>query len=107
MVDAGQAFRVQAALERARLLLQFDIGWFEEPLSADDSKGYAELCAASPVPIAAGEGEVTRWGFESLIDSGVRVLQPDVAICGGLTIARQGSELARTAGRRWVPHCFR
>ena len=106
MVDAGQAFRVQAALERARLLLQFDIGWLEEPLSQDDSRGYAELCAASPVPIAAGEGEVTRWGFEAMIECGLHVLQPDVAICGGLTVARQVSELARAAQRRCVPHCF-
>ena len=87
MVDAGQAFQVQAALERARLLQQFDIGWLEEPLSQDDLRGYAELCAASPVPIAAGEGEVTRWGFEDLMECGLHVLQPDVAICGGLTVA--------------------
>ena len=106
MVDAGLAFQVPAALERARLLEQFNIGWLEEPLSQDDMKGYAELCAASPVPIAAGEGEVTRWGFEDLIERGVHILQPDVAICGGLTVARQASELARAAGRRCVPHCF-
>ena len=30
----------------------------------------------------------------------------DVAICGGLTVARQASELASAAGRRCVPHCF-
>ena len=106
MVDAGQAFRVDAALARARVLRQFAIDWLEEPLSQDDLRGYAELCAASPIPIAAGEGEVTAWGFEDLIRCGVRVLQPDVAICGGLTVARQVSELARAAQRRCVPHCF-
>jgi L-alanine-DL-glutamate epimerase-like enolase superfamily enzyme len=106
MVDAGLAFQVPAALERARLLEQFNIGWLEEPLSQDDMKVYGELCAASPVPIAAGEGEVTRWGFEDLIERGVHILQPDVAICGGLTVARQVSELALAAGRRCVPHCF-
>ena len=106
MVDAGQAFQVQPALERARLLQQFDIGWLEEPLSQDDFRGYAELCAASPVRIAAGEGEVTRYGFEELIACGVHVLQPDVAICGGLTVARQVSELARVSQRKCVPHCF-
>src|SRR5438270_6284808 len=63
MVDAGQAFQLQAALERARLLQQFHIGWLEEPLSQDDLRGYAELCAVSPGPVSAGEGEVTRWGF--------------------------------------------
>ena len=41
MVDAGLAFQVPAALERARLLEQYKIGWLEEPLSQDDMKGYA------------------------------------------------------------------
>ena len=58
------------------------------------------------MPIAAGEGEVTRWGFADLIERGVHVLQPDVAICGGLTVCREASELAHRAGRRVVPHCF-
>jgi len=54
MVDAGQAFQVQPALERALLLQQFEIGWLEEPLSQDDFRGYAELCTASPVPNCRG-----------------------------------------------------
>jgi L-alanine-DL-glutamate epimerase-like enolase superfamily enzyme len=106
MVDAGCSLTVATALERAERLKPLGIGWLEEPLSQDDLKGYAELCPQSPVPIAAGEGEVTCWGFEDLIERGVHVIQPDVAICGGLTVARQASEMARAAGRRAVPHCF-
>jgi L-alanine-DL-glutamate epimerase-like enolase superfamily enzyme len=106
MVDAGCSLTVQSALERARRLQALGIAWLEEPLSQDDLKGYAALCPQSPVPIAAGEGEVTRWGFEDLIERGLHVIQPDVAICGGLTVARQASDLARAAGRRAVPHCF-
>jgi L-alanine-DL-glutamate epimerase-like enolase superfamily enzyme len=106
MVDAGCALTVESALQRARRLHPLRIGWLEEPLSQDDLEGYGELCPASPVPIAAGEGEVTRWGFAGLIERGVHILQPDVAICGGLTVARQASDLARAAGRRAVPHCF-
>jgi len=34
------------------------------------------------------------------------VIQPDVAICGGLTVAREASRIAEAAGRRCVPHCF-
>jgi L-alanine-DL-glutamate epimerase-like enolase superfamily enzyme len=106
MVDAGCAFDVASALERARRLAPLKIGWLEEPLSQDDLKGYAELCPRSPVPIAAGEGEVTRWGFEDLLARGLHVIQPDVAICGGLTVAREASRMAHAAGRRAVPHCF-
>ncbi|MHC4878610.1 MAG: mandelate racemase/muconate lactonizing enzyme family protein [Planctomycetota bacterium] len=106
MVDAGHAWKVDVAKERAKLLAPFNIGWLEEPLSQDDRKGYAELCADSPVPIAAGEGDVTHWDFEDLIDLGVNVVQPDVAFCGGLTVCRRVSDLCQKFGRRPVPHCF-
>ena len=41
-----------------------------------------------------------------LIDAGLHVLQPDVAICGGLTVARAASERAYAAGRTTVAHAF-
>jgi L-alanine-DL-glutamate epimerase-like enolase superfamily enzyme len=106
MVDVGCKWDAGTALSRAQLLAPYRLGWLEEPLSQDDLKGYARLCPESPVPIAAGEGGVTRWDFEALVESGVSVLQPDVAFCGGLTVCRQVSELATAAGRRAVPHCF-
>ena len=106
MIDAGHAWDWQTALERAHLLAPFNPAWLEEPLSQDDRKGYAELCPQSPIPIAAGEGDVTHWDFEDLIERGLHVVQPDVAFCGGLTVCRQVSEMAAAANRRVVPHCF-
>lgn len=106
MVDAGHAWEWPTALERARMLAPLKIGWLEEPLSQDDRAGYAQLCPQSPVPIAAGEGDVTQWDFEDLLERGVHVVQPDVAFCGGLTVCRQVSQMAEARGRRVVPHCF-
>ena len=106
MVDAGHAWDAETAKQRAKLLAPFNIGWLEEPLSQDDRRGYAEVCADSPVPIAAGEGDVTHWDFEDLIERGVDVVQPDVAFCGGLTVCRRVSDMCATHGRRPVPHCF-
>jgi L-alanine-DL-glutamate epimerase-like enolase superfamily enzyme len=106
MVDAGHAWNAATALERSRLLKPLGIGWLEEPLSQDDLKGYAELCPRSAVPIAGGEGGVTKWDFEDLLECGLHILQPDVAFCGGLTVCREASRLARAAGRRCVAHCF-
>jgi L-alanine-DL-glutamate epimerase-like enolase superfamily enzyme len=106
MVDAGHAWQHQTALERAALLEPLHIAWLEEPLSQDDRKGYQELCRWSPVPIAAGEGDVTQWDFEDLIERGLHVIQPDVAFCGGLTVCKKVAEMAEDAGRRIVPHCF-
>lgn len=106
MVDAGHAWDLPTARSRAELFAPLGIGWLEEPLSQDDRRGYAELCRDSPVPIAAGEGDVTHWDFEDLIERGLNVIQPDVAFCGGLTVCRRVTEMAERAGRRTVPHCF-
>jgi L-rhamnonate dehydratase len=106
MVDAGHVWNWQTALARAKLLEPFRLGWLEEPLSQDDRKGYSELCRRSPIPIAAGEGDVTHWDFEDLIERGLHVIQPDVAFCGGLTVCRKVAAMAQQAGRRVVPHCF-
>jgi len=106
MVDAGHAWDLPTAIERAELLAPLGIAWLEEPLAQDDRKGYAELCRVSPVPIAAGEGDVTHYDFEDLIERGLHVVQPDVAFCGGLTVCRRVSDMCQTHGRRAVPHCF-
>lgn len=106
MVDAGHAWKWPTAYERAELLAPLNIGWLEEPLSQDDRRGYTELCQRSPVPIAAGEGDVTHWDFEDLIERGLHVVQPDVAFCGGLTVCQRVSRMCAEHGRRAVPHCF-
>ncbi len=106
MIDAGCVWDAPTARARAELLEPLGVCWLEEPLSQDDLAGYAELCATSPVPIAAGEGAVTRYGFEELIARGLHVLQPDVAICGGLTVCREVGALCAAARRRALPHCF-
>jgi len=106
MVDAGHAWEWPVALERAQLLAPLGIKWLEEPLSQDDRVGYGKLCPQSPVPIAAGEGDVTHFDFEDLLERGVHVVQPDVAFCGGLTVCRRVSQMTERLGRRVVPHCF-
>ncbi len=106
MVDAGCAWDAETAYARAQLLAPFNLFWIEEPLSQDDLRGYRELCGRSPVPIAGGEGEATRYGFEELVECGFHTLQPDVAICGGLTVCREVTRMCEAAGIRAVPHCF-
>ena len=53
--DANQGFSLHQALMRADMLADHGIGWFEEPLPADDIGAHAQLASRSPVPIAVGE----------------------------------------------------
>jgi L-alanine-DL-glutamate epimerase-like enolase superfamily enzyme len=109
MVDVQYAFDT---VERVLRLIDswdgLDVFFIETPLWTDDTRGYAELSALSPVPIAAGEWLSTRHEFEVLLDSGgVQVAQPDVGRVGGFTEALRVCELARERGRLIVPHAWK
>jgi len=107
MVDVGQGWDADTAIERCKMMEQFNPFWVEEPLPADDFAGYSQLCKAANVRIAAGEAEVTSIEFKRLLDEvGLHVVQPDVAFAGGLSVCWKVSQMARERGRLCVPHCF-
>lgn len=63
--------------------------------------------ASTSIPISAGESEFTRFDFRDLIQArAVDVLQPDLAICGGLTEARRIAALAESEQLELAPHCW-
>ena len=63
--------------------------------------------AATAIPIAAGESEFTRHDFRDLIDArAVDVLQPDLAICGGITEAMRIAALASAYNLKLAPHLW-
>ncbi|BDG60129.1 mandelate racemase/muconate lactonizing enzyme family protein [Caldinitratiruptor microaerophilus] len=107
MIDVGHAWDAPTAIERIRRLSSYRLYWIEEPLFPDDLDGYARLCDAVDVRIAAGEEDTGRFAFVELMDRGrVHVVQPDVSRCGGLTEALRIADLAYTRGRMVVPHAF-
>jgi L-alanine-DL-glutamate epimerase-like enolase superfamily enzyme len=88
MFDAWSSWDVPYTLQMARQMVDYNPRWIEEPVLADKPESYARIRRASPVPIAGGEHEYTRWGFKALLDIGaVDVLQPDVTWAGGLSEA--------------------
>ena len=107
MVDAHGTWSVREAQRFARKVADCDLGWLEEPVSPDNVAGQAEVCAATDIPIAAGETEQTRFAFRDLIEArAVDVLQPDVAIAGGITETLRICALAATHGLTVAPHLW-
>ena len=107
MVDGGRAYTVKRALDLLRRVEEHELYWFEEPLAPDDLHGYRRLSDAARVRIATGEADATFAPFRALVERGhVDVLQPDLARCGGFTVARQIALLERTTAVEIVPHCF-
>jgi len=107
MCDAHGTFTVAEAKRFAYLVRDCDIAWFEEPVTGDDKAGMGEVRAASHIPIAAGESECTRFDFRDLIAArAVDVLQPDLAICGGITEAMRIGALAAAHNLLLAPHLW-
>ncbi len=107
MVDAHGTWSVREAQRFARKVADCDLGWLEEPVSPDNVAGQAEVRAATDIPIAAGESEQTRFAFRDLIEArAVDVLQPDVAIAGGITETLRICALAATHGLTVAPHLW-
>lgn len=110
MVDAGgsDAFWPHGykwALETAKMLRDYGVTWFEEPLRGDDLEGYVELRRQAPLPIAAGEVLTRRQTFLPWIERhAVDYLQPDVTKVGGLTEQHRIGQYADDHNILVVPH---
>jgi L-alanine-DL-glutamate epimerase-like enolase superfamily enzyme len=100
--DAKTALRV---IERVK---PYDLFFMETPLQLDNVEGYAYLHDHSPIRIAAGELQNSRFEFLDLMDRAkVDVAQPDVGRVGGLTEAKRVCDMAEDRGKLIVPHCWK
>lgn len=109
LLDVGYRWRdAKTALAVARRLEPYDPYFLETPLPPDDLQGHARLARWSPIRIAAGEFQTTRFEFEDLMDRAkLDVVQPDVARAGGLTECVRIARMARDRGVLVVPHAWK
>ncbi len=107
LCDAHGTWTVAEAKRFCRGVADCDIGWLEEPVSADDKRGLAEVRAGTDIPIATGESEFTRFDFRDLIDlRAADILQPDLSIAGGITEGIRIEALAAAYQLRFAPHLW-
>ena len=108
MIDIGKRYTLKQAMYMARALEQLNILWLEEPLPAEDYKGYRKLSDSTTMSIATGEEESGRLAFSRLMDeSHVDIIQPDISRCGGLTEAKKIAAMAADNNIVLVPHAFK
>jgi D-galactarolactone cycloisomerase len=106
-VDVNGNYTADTALDSMRRLAPFDILWMEEPLAPQDWAGYQALAARAPVPIATGEALYTLFDFCRLIEGRLAaIVQPDLALCGGIDTARTIGAQATTQHLRLSPHVW-
>ena len=107
MTDAHGTFSVPEAKQFCRGVEDYNLYWFEEPISPDNRHGTAEVRANTFIPIAAGESEYTAFDVRDLIEiRALDVIQPDSAIIGGITESMRVAHLAHTHQLQLAPHCW-
>ena len=107
MIDSNHAYNLREAVALAKAVEEYNISWFEEPVSPEYYDQYAQLRQKTSIPIAGGECEYLRFGFQRLFQSNaVDIAQPDICATGGLTEAKRIATLASVYGVEIVPHTW-
>jgi L-alanine-DL-glutamate epimerase-like enolase superfamily enzyme len=105
MVDANGAFGVKEAIRWAnRYVEEWDVRWFEEPVSSADVDGLRRVRGHSLLEVAAGEYAYVLADFRNLLES-VDCLQADVTRCGGISGLLRVNGLASAHGLDVSGHC--
>jgi len=107
MVDANQTLDVAGAIRLSRRLAEYDLTWFEEPIPYWDHRGEAEICAASPIPIASGESEYLARGMAEMAEMRCcQTLMPDLQRMGGIAEFIKGAHMVERHGVAVSSHLF-
>lgn len=106
-IDANHAYSPVEAVDLARRVEHCRIHWYEEPVSPLDPDSYLEVKARTSIPLAGGECEYTRFGFDRWFRSrALDYAQPDICSCGGITEGMKIATLASVAGIHVTPHAW-
>ncbi len=107
MLDAHGSLNESQAIRLAQAAEEYDIDWFEEPVSSDNWRGMGRVRQATSIPISTGENDFTHFDFRDIIaHEAADILQPDLAVVGGFTAARRIGTLAHAANLQVAPHIW-
>jgi L-alanine-DL-glutamate epimerase-like enolase superfamily enzyme len=94
-IDANCSLDAYHAERLARMTLDCDLGFFEEPVSQNDVRAMTELRQRTGVPLACGQNEGLAFRFRDWLIAGcVDYIQPNVVISGGYTQCARIAALA-------------
>ena len=106
MADANEKGNLESASRLLAQAIEYTLDFIEEPLPSDDVLGYRRLARQkNAVKIAAGEH---YQGFDRFVvaleDEIAGVIQPDLAMAGGLTPCLEVAHMAALKGVTVAPH---
>ena len=106
--DANQKWKdAKEALAQMKILNEFNLGFFEEPVNAGLWDEYKKIRIACGLNIAAGENLYSRHEFHKCMNQGlVDIIQPDVTKSGGISECWAVCEEARLYNVKTALHMY-
>src|SRR5260370_42206924 len=106
MLEMTAPYDLSDCIEFARRVGSYRIFWLEEPLHWYlQPSDFARLAAATPIPLAHGERELTRFTVRDfIVEGGIRYVQFDATRAAGFTEALRIAHLAEQHGVMLAPH---
>lgn len=107
-VDANGGYSEKQAIALAQEFADYNVSWFEEPVSSDNLNGLRLIREKVPggIEVAAGEYGYRLSYFKEMLDAGaVDVLQADATRCGGITGFLRAGTVAEAHHVPFSSHC--
>ena len=107
-VDANGAYSIKQAIEKSYQFKEYNVSWFEEPVTSDNLEGlqFIHKQVQAKINIDAGEyGYNLPYFYHMLKANAVDVLQADATRCGGITNFLKAASLAEAHQIPFSSHC--
>ena len=89
----------------AHALEPYKLMFLEEVVLPENEEYFKEVAALSSTPLATGERLVSRWQYKNIFREGVvDIIQPDVAMVGGLLEMKKIISMAEAFDMAAAPH---
>ena len=89
----------------AKELDPYKLMFLEEVVLPENEEAFAEVAKYTSTPLATGERLYTRWEFKNILKNGViDIIQPDLALTGGILEGRKIAAMAEAFDIAVAPH---
>lgn len=103
--DSNGSYDVPEAIRIGRILEEYQIDFYEEPVPFDWYEETRQVAEALEIPVAGGEQEPSLHNFRWLIGhDGLDIVQPDIFYFGGMIRSLKVARMAEITGKPCIPH---
>ncbi|MFC3123498.1 mandelate racemase/muconate lactonizing enzyme family protein [Pseudoroseomonas globiformis] len=105
MLDLSGGLTCDETLRFCRKVEDLDIFFIEEPCDPFDIGTLKKISDGVRIPVAVGERLYTRYGFRPVFEAhAADIVQPDLALCGGILEGKKIAAMAEAYSMRVQPH---